>query len=91
MYFTGDGWFEPLFFHVFQSRYEDKWILVSDIDQATACGRKMDDDPDYMHFVEDTLMEREGHVLFDRNPCHHPDFGFTGIHQGRIFFMLLSL
>lgn len=65
-----------------KSRYADKWILSSDIDQRSACGSRMQDDYDYMHEVEDKLASRTGLVLFDRNPCHHPDFGFCGIRQG---------
>ena len=39
-------------------------------------------DYDYMHTVEDKLRSRREGILFDRNPCHHPDFGFSGIYQG---------
>lgn len=80
-----DGYFELLFFQMIKSRYEDKWVLCSDIDQQSALGRKMRDDLDYMNEVEDKLTSRRGHILFDRNPCHHPDFGFSGILHGTIF------
>ena len=36
-----NGYYEPLFFHMIKSRYEDKWILCCDIDQQSVCDCKM--------------------------------------------------
>ena len=79
---------EPLFAHFRESRYEQKFVMVSNLTQKRVLQDKLDFDEDRMHEVDDILESNSNRpVLFPDNPCKL-GFWLTGIQNGTVGTMI---
>ena len=79
---------EPLFAHFRESRYEQKFVMVSNLTQKRVLQDKLDFDEDRMHEVDDILESNPNRpVLFPDNLCKL-GFWLTGIQNGTVGTMI---